>query len=328
MPVSVAELPPRPFEDLTIEDVQQRVRDVLDEEGETLTLELKEDPADKSSIAKACTAFANTIGGLLVAGMSDDGALIGARPVAGEPQVWIKDILQPRVMPLPPFRARWLDGPVGGVLLVLVESSTSTPHILLRTGSIYVRSPGSSHPVPIRDQGTLLELIERARGARVEAERDAQTHVGSLPTATNGSALVVLRATGVADDWIDRVTTDHAAPLATALTAAAGEPDLYDTRIEHEWQQQYVTRRHVAGLVQQPDHGRRGHNLEGRYGHLLEALPRRRSRATTAAAPREPAQSCQPDGLGSDNMESWSRPSYRWRVPRRPSPRLPRTRDP
>jgi hypothetical protein len=151
---SVSELLPARFEDLDLD----HVRGILDQaraEGETLFLELKETLAP-NALAKTCAAFANTFGGLLIVGAADDTAeAVGIEPI-GEAQLRVKDILRGHVLPLPPFRARWiaLDGGDGrGLLLVLVDESSTTPHILTRSGAIYVRSPGSSDPVPIADQG-------------------------------------------------------------------------------------------------------------------------------------------------------------------------------
>ena len=61
-----------------------------------------------------------------------------------------------------------------GLLLVLVDESSTTPHLLRRSGAIYVRSPASSDPVPITDQATLLELTRRGVAARENAEERAR----------------------------------------------------------------------------------------------------------------------------------------------------------
>jgi Putative DNA-binding domain len=127
-------------------------------------LEFKERPvADK--LAKSCAAFANTLGGLLIVGVTDAGELAGCERPVGEVQVWLKDMLRPRVTPLPPFRARWvpLDGTDRGLPLVLVERSSTTPHLLINLGAIYVRNPGSSDPVPIHDGRILADLVARQR---------------------------------------------------------------------------------------------------------------------------------------------------------------------
>jgi hypothetical protein len=175
---SVTEFLPRPFAELTLDDVAALI-DRVGEEHETLWFERKADLSN-NALAKACSAFANTYGGLLVAGVADDNdALIGIERRAAEAQLWVKDTLRGLVLPMPPFRARWL--PTAGdkgMLLVLVEESSSTPHLLTRSGAIYVRNPGSSDPVPIDDQRRLLDLTARGREASVRAAELATAMLG------------------------------------------------------------------------------------------------------------------------------------------------------
>src|SRR6266550_3532964 len=169
---SVSELLPRPFSELTVADVQSIV-DAVGEERESLFFERKQQ-VTPASLAKSCSAFANTYGGLLLVGIGDDNdELVGVEAIA-EPQVWCKDVLRGRLLPLPPFRARSL--PLDddrALLLVLVEESSSTPHLITRHGAIYVRNPGSSDPVPIEDQRRLLELAARGERARDQAGKRA-----------------------------------------------------------------------------------------------------------------------------------------------------------
>jgi hypothetical protein len=106
---SVAELLPGRFEDLTLDEVEGILAAHTGEERETLWLERKEQ-VTTSSLAKACSAFANTYGGLLVVGVRDkDDKLVGIKPLAAEAQLWVKDTLRAHVLPMPPFRARWLE---------------------------------------------------------------------------------------------------------------------------------------------------------------------------------------------------------------------------
>jgi hypothetical protein len=178
---SVAELIPRPFAELTLADVAE-ILSRVGEERESLFFERKAS-LSAAALAKSCAAFANTAGGLLLGGVGDDSdELVGMEQVSGEAQVWVKDVLRGHLLPLPPFRARWL--PVAddrALLLVLVEASSTTPHLLTRNGAIYVRNPGSSDPVPISDQRRLLDLLERGGGARDVAVRDATRIASEAP---------------------------------------------------------------------------------------------------------------------------------------------------
>jgi schlafen family protein len=103
---SVAELLPRRFDDLSTEDVEKILRDAADP-GESLFLEWKRKLTGEG-VAKACAAFANTYGGLLVVGAHDETReAVGIPRPTVEPQVWIKDVLRSHVLPMPPFRARF-----------------------------------------------------------------------------------------------------------------------------------------------------------------------------------------------------------------------------
>jgi hypothetical protein len=209
VPRSVAELLPRqrPFSELTLDDVAKIIENQGDER-ETLFFERKA-TLNGNALAKACAAFANTYGGLLVGGVADkEDALVGMEPFgASEAQLFVKDTLRGLVLPMPPFRARWLPTEADrGLLLVLVEESSTTPHLLTRSGAIYVRSPGSSDPVPLTDQRTLLELWargEKARAAAVDRAGIAQELV--LDDEAFAIEGLSLAATGVSTVFEERL---------------------------------------------------------------------------------------------------------------------------
>jgi hypothetical protein len=210
----------RPFEQLTLEDVRAIAAGVGDER-ETLFFEQKLD-VSPNALAKSCAAFANSLGGLLVVGADDDtGELVGIEPKAAEAQLWVKDILRELVLPLPPFRARWLpldDGNDRGVLIVLIEQSSTTPHLLTRRGAIYVRNPGSSDPAPLADQRLLLELTTRGQDARATA----QTRADGLLNDVSGGRLVSVQALAAAATGVGSYYTAQlfrrATPELVALT--------------------------------------------------------------------------------------------------------------
>jgi predicted HTH transcriptional regulator len=75
---NVAELLPGPFDELTLDRVSTILRNV-GEERESLFFERKAS-VNGNALAKACAAFANTMGGLLVVGVADDtDDLVGTR---------------------------------------------------------------------------------------------------------------------------------------------------------------------------------------------------------------------------------------------------------
>jgi hypothetical protein len=226
MPIrSVSELLPRPFSELTVGDVPT-ILEAVGEERESLFFERKQQ-VTSASLAKSCSAFANTFGGLLLVGIADEtDQLVGVEPVA-EPQVWVKDVLRGHVLPLPPFRARSL--PIDdehGLVLVLVEESSSTPHLITRQGAIYVRNPGSSDPVPIQDQRRLLDLFERGERSRARAVERAgglATRAG-LPSAFPqfGVETFVLVPTGTSSEFERALLLDD--PKLELLQAPLGGP--------------------------------------------------------------------------------------------------------
>jgi hypothetical protein len=238
---SVAELLPKPFDDLAVEDVAAIIASI-GEERETLFFERKA-TVSGNALAKACAAFANTYGGLLVGGVGDeDDTLVGMEPVgAAEPQLWVKDTLRNLVLPMPPFRARWLPTRGNlGLLLVLVEESASTPHILTRSGAIYVRSPGSSDPVPLSDQRTLLELVGRGKAASENAESalrvalDLRLDPDVVPTET-----LVLAATGVPSNYERLLFARETPERLSRIAWGEINPEQRDTRREF-WQKDFV----------------------------------------------------------------------------------------
>jgi Putative DNA-binding domain len=239
---SVAELLPRPFSELTLEDVGAIIESV-GEERETLFFERKASVSG-AALAKACAAFANTLGGLLVVGVADNSdELLGIEPLAAEAQLWVKDTLRGLVLPMPPFRARWL--PIEGdrgMLVVLVEESMATPHLLTRSGAIYVRNPGSSDPVPLADQRRLLELTARGERAQADAIEEVRRVLGYNPEGEFFAPLedffvpietLALAATGTTADLAERLfspgTPDY---LGERVWGELGDND---RRIEGRW---------------------------------------------------------------------------------------------
>lgn len=221
-PRSVAEILPCSFESMAVADVRGML-DGMGDQRETLFVELKS-RVNSEGLSKSCAAFANTYGGLLIGGADNDGKLVGMSAPGGEVAMWVKNILRATVLPLPPFRARWLPltkkPGATGLLLVLVDESSTTPHLLLSRGAIYVRAPGSSDPVPIRDQALLLELTRRGRESRDRAAQQALAVTGH--TFANPTILRVgIAPTGAA---VDAVRELYAAPDAAGVVDALVRP--------------------------------------------------------------------------------------------------------
>lgn len=237
---SVGELLPSRFEDLTIDHVRA-IMERIGDARETLFFERKV-LATRSGLAKSCAAFANTYGGLLVVGIrDDDDEMVGIEPI-GEPQLWVKDILRGNMLPLPPFRARTLTLENGNVLLlVLVERSSVTPHLLTANGAIYVRAPSASEPVPLADQRLLLELTHRG------AEENARAEAHAIAIARHRFAevapyVLTLAPTGVPSNTVrDLYRGLRSADLLTAAVDPGDRSPSFAVRTDRlRWQSSRV----------------------------------------------------------------------------------------
>jgi hypothetical protein len=128
-------------------------------------------------------AFANSGGGWLLLGVRDDGSIAEFRvPGTAHPQDWLRDKLRTAVDPLPPFmaEARRVDGQE--LVVVRVEASAQTPHLVKRTGAILVREHGGRQP--ITSQSSLMELCMKPK----EAEQIAVESMTRLPLVTQALA--------------------------------------------------------------------------------------------------------------------------------------------
>jgi len=252
---SVSELLPNRFDELTLADVEEILRRVGDAK-ETLFFERKQ-TLPREGLAKSCAAFANTYGGLLILGVTDDGELVGMEPV-GEAQLWVKDVLRGNVIPLPPFQARWLNlekESGRGLLLILVEESSTTPHLLTRDGAIYRRSPSSSDPVPVTEQATLLELMRRGADSSERAIRFARDVTRNSP----GDDHPQLYAFGLASSGLRSPDFVHAIYVDRVLREAAQQPIVIDDEFSREgtrplpdsWSQRRIDfQRELGGAAQ------------------------------------------------------------------------------
>lgn len=218
------ELLPVPFEDVRAEHLRELLGDGRPGDEESIFVEVKQ-AVDGASLAKSCSAFANTLGGLLIVGVTKTGEFTGFDCPGAEAQVWVKDVLRPHVIPMPPFRARFVPLDVGAppagsaagpategakLLLVLVEYSSTTPHIVARKGAIMVRRPGSSEPLPLEDQATLFDLARRGEQARERAVVLARKRAKEPWTGAHRGHALALVPTGVPATWVDEALTPAA----------------------------------------------------------------------------------------------------------------------
>lgn len=203
---------------LTVDDLDRMLK--LDE---TLFVEHKSDLKTDGSynLMKAVASFANTLGGWLLIGVhagkpiDDPGSWSNA---SGPPLVdQVRDRLRHELDPLPAFEARVLPHPDGPIGVVRVYQSADTPHVAIKTGSVFVREVAgdsdASRPrragggrdserayaaAQIRSRAQLIELTERGKLAE-QRVRGLVDPLRPLPLTNNA---LDLRFEHAAEDTI------------------------------------------------------------------------------------------------------------------------------
>lgn len=163
---------------------------------ETLFVEHKSNVragGEARNVVKAIAAFANTLGGWLLIGVHDKeptGADESWNQDAGPSLVdTVRDHLRQALDPMPAFEARIVHLDAGPVGVVRVYESADTPHVMIGSGSVYVRevagdadtanprrSGGGKHAerafaaTQIRSRAQLLALAARGEAARRRVE--------------------------------------------------------------------------------------------------------------------------------------------------------------
>lgn len=154
---------------LSLADLDEGGLRALIAQGEPLFVERKV-ATPRDGLGPTVASFANTLGGWLLLGIADQGGVRGfTEHGRSDLQDHLRHKLRNEVDPLPPFLARSfeLDGKTIGVVRVI--ESSDTPHIVRRTGALYIREPGGKQP--IRDHQTLMSLARRGAEARDEAAK-------------------------------------------------------------------------------------------------------------------------------------------------------------
>ncbi len=165
---------------------------------ETLFVEHKSDIGDDTAygLISAVASFANTVGGWLLIGVKD-GRPTGAAGRWADPERSptlvdaVRTRLRGEIDSLPPFEARVIEVPDGPVGVVRVYESADTPHVVLASGSVFVREVVGKSDLfePKRPGGGARgERAYRAERVRSRAQlldlaakgREASARVGEL----------------------------------------------------------------------------------------------------------------------------------------------------
>lgn len=140
------------------------------------------------SIAKVIASFANTYGGWLILGITEEfnneagepsGISLSDHP---QPKETVQQWVQTRVRPIPHFASQLLRSPEDedkAVLIVRVSESWDTPHVM-NDGVVYRRTGEQSNPIePETDRWTLDRLYQR-RSEREQALNRVLQHLKAL----------------------------------------------------------------------------------------------------------------------------------------------------
>ncbi len=155
---------PKALAEVTWEDLSQ-LADL--DEGFVLEFKREYNPSVQRKIPKIVASFANSRGGWLVVGISDDEHAVCpiARPQADFGQI-LGELCRRHVSPAPPFDARFLPDPTDdarGVLVVRVDEGDFPPYIA--DGVVEIREGSTSGPAT---GAALVELYGKATGRRRE----------------------------------------------------------------------------------------------------------------------------------------------------------------
>jgi hypothetical protein len=192
--------------------------DVLLAQEERWFVERKES-AEIEALAKEIASFANSDGGWVLVGVTDDGEPPEKPPegatakLVADPQQWLGQKLRAWLDPLPLFEATtwpWCDRE-----LVVIRIWRSALGAIVHTGQGVIYERGASEAVPIRSQVRLRELAQR-RDEAVNAARMRLAVRSSLPALD--TALVVPRD-GVQTPIYGYAAVVRMTPLELALPA-------------------------------------------------------------------------------------------------------------
>ena len=196
----------------------------LDQHGRTTapegkTLEFKRDLSSPDGPLRALVAFANSAGGRLVIGVTDDGTVVGVDdPLAEEERIasLIDDRISPQLVPaidLVTLRDKT-------VLIVDVPLSTRRPHHITRLGpeaGVYVRLGSTTRQA---DPALVAELERNARGIAFEGLPEPRAAFEDLDLEVlsklrgRSTSVANLLALGLAVQQGDQIVPTNAGILA------------------------------------------------------------------------------------------------------------------
>jgi len=176
-----------PFGKSVDELTESDLLETLPGKRESWTFEYKgpDKISDGEGIAKSIASFANMYGGWLFIGIDADSGnepeLADIEGIAGDEGCLTERVYQmcnSNLSPSPYVACSVVELESGGAVIVVhVPQSPNPPHILMKSGKVYVRSGDTTSPMDIvQDRQTLDRLYDRARENRDQVEALAAVH--------------------------------------------------------------------------------------------------------------------------------------------------------
>lgn len=143
------------WEKLQAEDIKQQI--LKTESSENFFFEFKEDEESTTKLMKEISAFANTYGGYIFIGISDNKTLKGCKRWT---ENRIHTTIHDSISPIPIFDVKVFSIDGVDILVIRIEEGVQPPYIV-NDGRIYERV--SSGSFPIKDSAKLTELYRKHR---------------------------------------------------------------------------------------------------------------------------------------------------------------------
>lgn len=149
---------------LALSEIRYRHLQQLSEVNEGYKVEYKSqwNSDVKGKLANIITSFANTEGGWLFIGVSDDGSVVNIDKPRTDYGQQISETVKKVASPLPHFSTKFICNPDDksrGVLIIYIPEGDSPPYI--STGTIYVRNGSSSTPIKADNRAIIDRLVDK-----------------------------------------------------------------------------------------------------------------------------------------------------------------------
>jgi ATP-dependent DNA helicase RecG len=213
------------------------------EAGESLTTEFKWEYTEE--IKKTVIAFANTTGGTLYIGISDDGAVTGVHnPDDTLLQITnaVRSAIKPDVTLFVDYHVEKVKG--ASVIVVTVQRGTACPYYLagkgIRPEGVYVRQGASSVPA---SETAILNMIKETDGEKYEEVRSLNQDLSfssaerffkmeNVPFGTNQQKTLHLQTTGGIYTNLGLLLSDQAVHTVKLAVFEGHEKEVFKDRRE------------------------------------------------------------------------------------------------